>query len=77
MNIVHIALLKIFKLIFHTLHITAKVIDIEHHSEHIVLLIPIRALLPLKIDLFQFFVTLFIKTIQIIAQLRKHRTIAI
>ena len=52
MNIIHIVFLKIPQPFFHTLHIPCKVINVKHHAQHIVLLIPVRLLLPLQILLF-------------------------
>ena len=77
MDIIHIALLKILKLRFNALHIAGEIINIEHHSQHIILFIPVRTFLSLAVPLLQVVITRFIETIQVIAQLGEHRAIPV
>ena len=42
MNVINIVLFQIVNLAFHTFHISGKIIDIEHHAQHVVFLIPVR-----------------------------------
>ena len=77
MNIIHITFLNIIQLRLHALHIAGKIINIEHHAQHVVGLIPARMLLPLRVLLLQIQVAFLIEAVEIVAQLRKHRTVVI
>ena len=77
MHIIHITRFQIRKLFFHTLDCAGKINDIQHHTQHIVLLIPVGALFPVRIRLFQRFVPLPVIPAHLIAQLRKHRAVVI
>ena len=72
MNIIHIALLNIIQPRLHAFHISRKVVNIEHHAQHVILLIPVRICRPCQIQCFEFLIPLHIETSQIIAQLCKH-----
>ena len=77
MDVIYITLFEILKLRFHALHIPGKIIDVEHHAQHIILLIPVRTCLPVLVDFLQIIVTLLIETVKIVAQLCKHGAVAV
>ena len=66
MNIVDIVLFQIINLALHTLHISGKIIDIEHHTQHVVFLIPVRVCFSLAVQLFQSICTFFIETVHLV-----------
>ncbi len=77
MNIVHVTLLNIIKLRLHTFHIAGKIVDIKHHAQHVVLLIPFFVFFPVCIQLFQFVISFHIELIHLVTQFRKHGIILI
>ncbi len=77
MNVIYITFLQIIKLLLNPLHISRKIVNIKHHSEHVVVLVPVRVGFSLTVKLFQILFSLFIKTVQIITKLSKHRIIFI
>ena len=48
-NIVHIARFDVVQFCLHTLHIAGKIVDVEHHPQHIILLIPVLIRLPFPV----------------------------
>ena len=77
MDIVDIALLDVVELGFHTFDIAGKIVDIEHHTQHIVGFVPFRILLPLKVHGFQIFISFHIEPVKIITKLSVHGIIAV
>ena len=49
MNVIDMTFFQIVEFRRHAFHIAGKIINIEHHAEHIVLFIPVRAFLPLAV----------------------------
>ena len=77
MDIVDIAFLDIVKFRLHALHIAGKIVDIEHHTQHLIRFIPLRVFLPFQILGLQIPVPFLIKTMKIVTQFRKHRAVVI
>ena len=77
MHIVHITRFQIIKLLFHAPDRAGKIVDIEHHAQHIVPFIPVRMLFPLFIRLLQRFAPLCVIPAHLIAQLSKHGAVVI
>ena len=66
-DVIHIALLDIIQFGLHTFHITGKIVNVEHHAQHIVLLIPVFVFFSVCIQLFQCVISFQIKLIHLLA----------
>ena len=77
MNVVDTTLFYIVELLLHTLHIACKIVDVEHHAHHVILLVPVRAFLSARIRCTQVGISLHVEAFHIVAQLCKHGAVAI
>ena len=77
MQAVHVAFLKIWKLGRNSLDVAGKIVNIEHHAKHILLLKPFWCLQLFSVTFFQFRPSLFVKGLHLAAKLCKHGTIVI
>ena len=77
MDIIHIALLNIRQFLLHTFDVAREVINIHHHTEHIALAVPLALSLALRVERFQFFITLVIIALHLTAQFCEHIVIAV
>ena len=77
MNVIDTTLFYIVELLLHTLHIACKIVDVEHHAHHVILLVPIRAFLSARIRCTQVGISLHVEAFHIVAQLCKHGAVAI
>ena len=41
MNVIHIAFFNIVQMLLHALHISSEIVNVKHHSQHVVLFVPI------------------------------------
>ncbi len=77
MNVVDVTAFDIGQFFLHALQIPRKIVNVEHHAEHIVALVPVGPLLPLPILLFQITGPLLVEIVKSVAQFRKHGTIIV
>ena len=77
MDIIDIALFDIIQLRLHTFHISCKIVNVKHHAQQVVLLIPVPVRLALRVKCPQRPVPLRIKFMQAFAQLRKHGIVVV
>ena len=77
MNVVDATLFYIIQLLLHALHIACKIVDVEHHAHHVILLVPVRAFLSARIRCTQVGISLHVEAFHIVAQLCKHGAVAI
>ena len=77
MNIVHVALLNIIQFFLNAFHISSKIVNIKHHTHHIILLVPVRMRFALHIQAFQCILSFLIKAMHIVAKFCKHGIISI
>ena len=63
-NVSHTCLFEIGKFFPHAAEISGKAIRVQHHAEHFVAAIPVRAMLPLPIQDFEFLRTRFVHPLE-------------
>ena len=76
-DIVYITPANVFQLRFHALHVPRKIVNVEHHSEHIVPSVPTAVLLPSGIVFLQPRLPLRVKLPHMVAQFGKHGIIPV
>ena len=77
MNTIHVAGSQIGKFFLNPLQVSGKVINIQHHAQHIIFLKPLRFLLTLFIPSFQRLSALLVILIHVRTQFRKHRIVPV
>ena len=77
MNVVDATLFYIVELLLHTFHIACKIVDVEHHAHHVILLVPVRAFLSARVRCTQVGISLHVEAFHIVAQLCKHGAVAV
>ena len=65
-NIVHIIFFQIIQLAFHAFHISGKIVNIKHHTQHVIFLVPFRVCLSLLIKCFQRILTLLVEGLHLV-----------
>ena len=77
MNIIHIIFFQIIQFAFHAFHISGEIVNIEHHTQHIIFLVPVRICFSLLIKCFQRILTLLVEGLHLVTQFCKHGVISI
>ena len=77
MQTVHVAFLKIWKLGRNSLDVAGKIINVEHHAQHILLAEPVRIFFSFEVAVFESAAACCKIPVHLIAELCKHVVIVI
>ena len=66
MNIIYIIFFQIIQFAFNTFHISGKIINVKHHSQHVIFLIPLGIFFSFLIKFLQCFCTVLIESLHLV-----------
>ena len=76
-DVVHIAFLDVIQPGLHALHVPGKIVDVEHHPQHVIAAVPSRVRLPGMIQFFQPGLPLQVKVPHVLQQFREHGVVPV